>query len=116
MQKQTTILEKDFSIFKIHTNLDAINSAFLTKILFEYVEQGKIDFELKSKKGSVVSEIIVNVVGGLFSVVLYDLSKKIFTMLKNEKQKGKEIKPVHIFTENKEYLVTGDDNSKMPKE
>jgi len=114
MQKQATILQNDSSSFKIHADLDTENSAYVSKLLFEYVEQGKIDFELKSKKGSIVSEILVNVAGGLFSVVLYDLMKKIYQKLKEEKKKGKEIKPVDIFTESKHYVITGGKSDILP--
>ena len=114
MQNQILLQKQEYK-FKIHTNLDTENSAFLTKLLFEYVEQGRIDFELKSKKGSIVSEILVNVVGGLFSAVLYDLAKKIYNQLKEEKKRGKEIKPVHIFTEKEKFVITGNDSDILPK-
>ena len=110
------LVQKEESQFKINTQLTAENSAYLTKLLFDYVEQGKIDFELKSKKGSVISEILVNVLGGLFSAILYDLIKKIYHKLKDERKKDEEIKPVHIFTTKEEFVITGDKNSKIPEE
>lgn len=110
------LVQKEETSFKIHMNLDAENSAFLTKLLFEYVEQGKIDFELKSKKGSIVSEILINVAGGLFSAVLYDLIKKIYQRLREEKNRGKEIKPVEIFLKDKQYILTGNGSDNLPKE
>lgn len=116
MQKQALVLENDSSSFKIHTNLDVENSSYVSKLLFEYVEQGKITFELKSKKGSIASEILVNVVGGLFSAVLYDLIKKLHKKLKEEKLKGKEIKPIEIFTETKHYVITGEESDVRPEE
>jgi len=115
MQKQAIVLQNDTSSFKIHANLDSENSVYISKLLFEYVEQGKIDFELKSKNGSIISEILVNVAGGLFSAVLYDLIKKIYNRLKEERKKGKEIKPVEIFTESKHYVITGDESDILPE-
>ena len=112
MQKQI-LVQKEENSFKIHANLDSENSAYISKLLFEYVEQGKIDFELKSKKGSVVSEILVNVAGGLFSAVLYDLIKKIYERLKEERKKGKEIKPVEIFLKDRKYTLTGKDTDNI---
>ena len=115
MQKQVLIAREETS-FKIHAESDVVGSTFLTKLLFEYVEHGKLDFELKSKKGSIVSEILVNVAGGLFSAVLYDLIKKLYTRLKDQKTNGKEVKPVHIFTTKEEFIITGDKNSELPEE
>ena len=115
MQKQAIVLKNDLYSFKIHTNLDKENSVYLTKLLFEYVEQGKIDFELNSKKGSIVSEILVNVAGGLFSAVLYDLAKKLYSQLREEKKKGKEIKPIYIFTEKEKFVISGDESDILPK-
>lgn len=115
MQKQI-LVQKEENSFKIHANLDSENSAYLSKLLFEYVEQGKIDFELKSKKGSIISEIIVNVIGGLFSAVLYDLIKKIHQRLKEERKKGKEIKPVYVFLKDKRYTLTGKDSDNLSAE
>ena len=114
MQKQV-LVQKGEDSFKIHTTLDIENSSYLVKLLFEYVEQGKITFELQSKKGSIISEILVNVAGGLFSAVLYDLAKKVYNQLKEEKKKGKEIKPIEIFTESKHYVITGDEKSVLPE-
>ena len=108
------LVQKEESVFKIHADLDVENSAFLAKLLFEYVSQGKITFELNSKKGSVLSEFIINVLGGLFSAVLYDLTKKIYNRLKEEKQKGKEIKPVNIFLKDRQYTLTGEDSDSLP--
>jgi uncharacterized membrane-anchored protein len=102
--------------FKIHTELDVEDSLFITGILLEYVSDGKITFELNARKGSIISEFLVNVIGGLFSAVLYDLTKKIYNRLKEEKQKGKAIKPVHIFLRDKQYILTGDELDSLPKD
>jgi hypothetical protein len=109
------LVQKEESVFKIHTDLDVENSTFLAKLLFQYVEQGKMTFELSSKTGSVVSEFTINVLGGLFSAVLYDLTKKIYTRLKEEKHKGREIKPVHIFLKDRQYTLTGDELDSLPE-
>lgn len=96
MQKQAIVLENDSSSFKIHTNLNIENSAYLAKLLFAYVEQGKIDFEL-------------------FSAVLYDLIKNLHKRLNEEKKRGKEIKPIYIFTEKEKFVITGDDSDILPE-
>ena len=114
MQKQV-LTQKTSDSFKIHANLDAENSAYLTKLLFEYVEQGKINFELGSKKGSVITEILVNIAGGLLSAILYDLIKKLHKRLQEEKKMGKEIKPIEIFTESKHYVINGDESDILPE-
>ena len=115
MQKQVLVQKEGADSFKIHTSLDVENSAYLTKLLFEYVKQGKIAFELESKKGSIVSEILINVAGGLLSAILYDLAKKLHQKLKEEKQKGKTIKPIEIFTESKHYVISGSDSDILPE-
>jgi hypothetical protein len=115
MQKQAAILENDLSTFKINSNLDVEDSVYIARILFDYVEQGKLTFELSSKKGSVVSEFIVSVIGGVFSNILYDLAKKIYNKLKEEKQIGKIVKPVYIFLPDKQYIITGDESDKLPE-
>lgn len=115
MQRQITI-SKEESLFKIHSDLDVDSSVYLTKLLFQYVSEGKITFELSSRKGSVVTEIVINVLGGLFSAVLYDLTKKIYQRLKEERQKGKEIRPVYIFLKDRQYILTGNDEDKLPEE
>ena len=115
MQRQIAVLKEE-SIFKIHTNLDVDSSVFVTKLLFEYVSQGKITFELNSKKGSIVSEFVVNVLGGLFSAVLYDLVKKVYNHLKEQRKNGKDIKPVYVFLPDRQYVLTGKDDDNLPKE
>ena len=109
------LIQKEESVFNIHADLNVEHSAYLSKLLFEYVEEGKIDFELKSKKGSIVSEILVNVAGGVFSAGFYDLAMKTYNRLKEEKQKGKEIKPIEIFTESEHYVITGDELDRLPE-
>lgn len=112
MQNQF-LVSKLCNEFKIHAILNIENSTFLINLLFQYVEQGKITFELKSKKGSIVSEILINVVGGVFSAILYDLAKNIHKKLKENKNSKSK---VNIFTENKEYILTGADSDMLPKE
>jgi hypothetical protein len=113
MQKQILILKEE-TAFKIQANLDVENSVFLTKLLFEYVEQNKITFELSSKRGSIISEFIVNVIGGLFSSVLYNLAKRIYDKLREDKLKGKKISPVYIFLPDRQYVLTGENTDVLP--
>ena len=112
MQNQV-LIAKVSNEFKIHTNLDVKDSTFITNLLFNYVQQGKITFELKSKSGSIANEIIINVLGGLFSAVLYDLIKKLHQYIK-EKKKDKKVNPIYIFTEKKEYVLTGEESDNIP--
>ncbi len=109
------LIQRQEAHFKIHANLDVENSSYLTKLLFEYVEQGKIEFEIKAKKGSVVSEVLVNVLGGLFSAVLYDLMKQIHKMLKEQRKKGLDVKPVYVFLSDRQYILTGEEKDKLPE-
>jgi len=115
MPKQIAVLKEE-TVFKIHTDLDVNNSVYVTQLLFEYVSQGKISFEMNSKKGSIVSEFVVNVLGGLFSAVIYDLVKKIYNRLKEERHRGREIKPVYIFLPDRQYILTGKEEDILPKE
>lgn len=114
------LILKNETQFKIHTDLDINTSTWIVNKLFNKVKQGKIIFELQSKKGSLVNEFTINVVGGVFSAVLYDLIKYFYKLLKKQKEKTKgkniEIKPIYIFTEKEQYIITGDKNSKLPKD
>jgi len=108
--EQLQILKEE-SVFKIHTILNLENSLELIKILLNYVEEEKINFNLDSKQGSIINEFSISVGAGLFSSVLYDLIKRIFILLKN-----KQDKPVQIFTLKKKYFITGDERSILPEE
>jgi len=114
MQKGVSVQQLE-PVFKIQANLDVEDSVFLTKILFEYVLEGKIAFELNSKNGSVINEFFINVVGGLFASVLYDVVKNIYNYLRKQKLGGKKVNPVYILLRDRQYVLTGEDSDEIPQ-
>jgi len=116
MQKEVTVLESGPFQFKILAEWDAESANFFIKMLFEHAEDGKISFELKTRKGSLITEFIITVFEGVLSAILYDVIKIIYKLLKGKKENNKEVKPVYIFTEKEQFVITGDKNSKIPDE
>lgn len=116
MQSEMTVLENEPFQFRVLAEWDADSANFFTKKLFEYAEDGKISFELRAKRGSLITEFTITVFEGLISAVIYDFIKIIYKLLKKNKEEGKEIKPVHIFTLKEEFIITGDKDSKIPDE
>lgn len=113
--KRVGLIQQLESVYKVQTNLDVEDSTFIINLLFQYVSEGKIQFELASKKGSVISEFIVSVVGGLFASVLYDFVKKVYDRLRENRKNGKKINPVYIFLSDRQYVLTGEDNDVLPE-
>lgn len=116
MQKEATVLINRPETIKVYSEWDLDSAKEFTNILFEYVSDGRIIFELNAKKGSIVSEFLITIFEGLSSAILYDLIKLIFRILKREKKLKREVKPTHIFTLEKEYIVTGDNKSTIPED
>ena len=109
MQKEAYVLENEPFQLKIIADWDSESANYLTGKLYEYVENGNLSFDLHANKGSVITEFVISIFGGIASAVLYDLIKVIFNRLK-----GKIVKPVHFFTLKEEYVITGDRDSKIP--
>jgi|SRR3989339_1438388 len=116
MQKERYVLENEPFRVKVIAEWGVDDASSFTDKLYEYTSKGDISFELRAKKGSLMTEFIISITGGVASAVLYDLIKLIFNRLKQQKLKGKGIKPVHIFTLKEEYVITGDNNSKIPED
>lgn len=103
-------------IIKIKAEWDVDNSSFLTKELYKYVAKGQIKFDLNAKKGSVILNISIGVISGLGANILYDIIKLIYRRLKKEIEKGREVKPVKVISAHEEFIITGDEKSKLPKD
>ena len=116
MQKETSVLKNHPVSFKILAEWDIESAVYFTKKLYQYVNQGKLSFELKARNGSVSTEFLITIFGGVASAIIYDLIKEIFLTLKKNKLNNKEIKPVYVFTKETEYIITGDKDSKIPDE
>lgn len=114
MQKEKYIIENEPFQVKILAEWDVDDAKDFTNRLYEYTDNGDISFELNARKGSLITEFIISITGGVASAILYDLIKMIFNKVKQEKIKGKEIKPIHIFTLKEKYIITGDNSSKIP--
>lgn len=116
MLKELNVLETKYPVIKIHAEWDLDSAKEFTNNLYEYVAQSKISFELNTRRGSIINEFIITIFEGIASAVVYDLIKFIFRLLKKEKQNKFVIKPVHIFTLEKEYVITGGKDSIIPEE
>jgi hypothetical protein len=116
MQRERYVLENGPFQVKVLAEWGVEDASSFTSRLYEYTLRGDILFELRAKKGSLVTEFVISIIGGIASAILYDLIKLIFDRLKQQKLKGKKIKPVHIFTLKEEYIITGDNNSKIPED
>ena len=116
MQKERYFLENEPARIKIHAEWNINDASYFVKKLYEYVEESKISFELNAKKGSIINEFFITIFGGIASALIYDLIKTIFNLLKKERIKGNQVKPVYIFTLKEEYIITGDKDSKIPEE
>jgi len=116
MQKEVTVLENQPVIFKIQAEWDSESANFLTKRLFEYAEDGKISFELKTKKGSLVTEFTITILEGVASAIIYDIIKIIYKLLKSRRENNRRVKSVYLFTEREQFVITGDKDSKIPDE
>ena len=108
MQLQIVHTETEF---KIHANLSVENSTFLVNKLFGLVNDKKIIFEIKSKPGSVYSEITIGVISGVLSEIVYDLCKNLHNKLKQSKEEKDKI---DVFTEEKHYEISGEKNDSLP--
>lgn len=102
--------------FKISAEWDVDSATYFTRRLYEYVHNGRISFELNTRKGSLVTQFTITIIEGVLSAILYDLIKMIYHLLKKRKEKNEIIKPVYIFTEKEEFVITGDKSSKIPDE
>lgn len=116
MQKEMTILENEPFRFKIHAEWDSESATYFTRELYRYAEKGRISFELNTRKGSLLTDFLVSILANVVTDVFYNLIKKIYKIVRKQKQKGKVIKPVHIFTEKEEFIITGEKDSRIPEE
>lgn len=114
MQREAYALENEPFQLKVVADWDAESASHFTSHLYGYVERGEIYFDLHANKGSVLTEFVISIISGIVSAILYDLIKIIFNKLKYDKLNGRVVKPIHIFTLNEEYIITGDSNSKIP--
>jgi len=113
--KMRAVLEQAYQ-FKIKAELDVESAVYVTRTLYNYVNQGDISLEINARKGSLITEIIVTVLTGLATDILYDITKIIYKLLKNIKEENKKVKPVYILTEREQFIITGDKDSKIPED
>ncbi len=104
-------------IIKIEAEWDVDNATFLTKELYKLVASRKIKFEVKARDGSVITDFFISVISSFGGNVLYDLIKILFKRLRDEKLlRGRDVKPVKVKSTHDEFIITGDEKSKLPKD
>lgn len=114
MQKEISVLDNEPVQFKIQANWDVEDAVNFTKELYDSTNKGIISFELNARKGSLSTDFVITILTGVASAFLYDIIKFIFKLLKRDKDNNREIKPVYIFTDKEEFIITGDNKSKIP--
>ena len=86
----------------IETRWDSYNTNLLTAKLYRDVEQGKIEFEAKAKKGSLVVEFTIkvagSVVGGLIVKYEKEIREYLEKRLRKAWEKGEKLQRPHIDT------------------
>ncbi len=86
---------------KIELNWDWYNTSLLTSKLYRHVEKGEIEFSVKAKKGSLLTDILIPTIFLELSVLLNLLIPYIIKRMK----RGKKKSPVKIIIGNKVYII-----------
>lgn len=103
-------MDKFDDIIVVNADWDVNNAIWLTRKLYRSVVKEEIVFDVHSKKGSLMTEFVIAVGGGLGSIYLFELCKIIFNRLRREKDMGKQIKDIHIHigrNTHDVYIITG---------
>ena len=98
----------------VRTDWDKANTTFLTQKLYGHVEKGDIEFSAKVKRGSIILEIEITLLGAELSFFASLLANYIWDKMKKQRDRGIELRPVTMIINNNTYIIYGKRKDELP--